>query len=165
MLLNDHNQKLPDEKQEIESSKKTQEQLEEKLEDRISTMQYQVQKYPQEVDSMLGSHSRRKDLDPLQSTTHSCNGTPPSIFTIPTINVQSEGKENANLTRLPDMRSFWGNEGWSSREVIPTIFSDRDLAAEDIHAVYYILKTKNEHNLLPNQHFEAGVWGDVCIMR
>ncbi|KAH7370166.1 hypothetical protein BKA65DRAFT_12196 [Rhexocercosporidium sp. MPI-PUGE-AT-0058] len=93
------------------------------------------------------------------------NGTPPKIISLPVTNVQSEEKEDANLGRLPDMRSLWGNEGWFGREVIQTIFGDRDLATQDINAVYYILKTKAENNLLPNQHFEAGVWGDVCIVR
>lgn len=172
----DQTQNLEDQKQEIERFKKSQD----KLEETVNTLRHLSQQYHQGGEDQhdeAGSHPGHKstpgqDLADTESTsTHfkvlhiPANGTPPRIISLPLINIQSEGTEDANLGRLPDMRSFWGNEGWSSREVIQTIFGDRDLAAQDINAVYYILKTKAENNLLPNQHFEFGVWGDVCIMR
>ncbi|PVH77477.1 hypothetical protein DL98DRAFT_266920 [Cadophora sp. DSE1049] len=93
------------------------------------------------------------------------NGKSPQIISLPTIDVDSEGCGDANLSRLPDLRSLWGKEGWLRRQYFRITFSDLELAEEDINAFYYIFMSDDERSLLPNPHFAAGVCGDVCIMR
>ncbi|KAH7395475.1 hypothetical protein BKA64DRAFT_59937 [Cadophora sp. MPI-SDFR-AT-0126] len=93
------------------------------------------------------------------------NGTSPRIISLPTINVELEEGDDSSLSHLPDLRPFWGKEGWSRRQYFRITFTDPELADEDINDFYYIFIFDDERSLLPNPHFAAGVCGDVYIMR
>lgn len=75
-----------------------------------------------------------------------------------------EDSEDASLSRLPDLRSQWGKEGWSRRQYFRITFSDPELADEDINSFYYIFISNDNKTLLPNRHFADGVNGNVLVM-
>jgi len=92
------------------------------------------------------------------------NGKAPRIVRLATVDVDREDSEDASLSRLPDLRSQWGKEGWSRRQYFRITFSDPELADEDINSFYYIFISDDNKTLLPNRHFADGVNGNVLVM-
>ena len=118
------------------------------------------------VPPQASSHTTTKPpVKTFKALYFPANGKAPRIIHLTTVDVDCEDSEDASLSRLPDLRSPWGKEGWSKRQYFRITFSDPELADEDINSFYYIFISDDDKTLLPNRHFADGVHGDVFVMR